>query len=52
MLVTSLTTGEQWFACGDAAQGELRVAASAEEGDYVVQIYAANGQSWYGCYSR
>ena len=27
VIVSSLTTGEQWFACGDAAQGEIRVIA-------------------------
>ena len=51
VVVSSLTTGEQWFACGDAAQGEIRVTASDEEGNYVVQIYAANGDAWYGCYT-
>ena len=50
VVVTSLTTGEQWFAYGFAAEGMIRVAASDEEGDYVVQIYA-NGESWYGCYT-
>lgn len=50
--VTSLTTGEQWFAYGDAADGELRIAASSESGSYVVRIQTADGTLWHGCYTR
>ncbi len=50
--VMSLTTGEQWFACGDAADGELRMAASSESGSYVVRIRTADGSIWHGCYTR
>lgn len=50
--VTSLTTGEQWLAYGDAADGELRIAASSESGSYVVRIRIADGSIWHGCYMR
>lgn len=50
--VTSQTTGEQWLAYGDAADGELRIAASSESGSYVVRIRTADGSIWHGCYTR
>ncbi len=50
--VTSLTTGEQWFACADAADGELRMTASSESGSYVVRVRTADGSIWHGCYTR
>lgn len=50
VIVTSLTTGEQWYTTGDTATGVLTVPASDESGDYVVQIYA-DGDAWYGCYT-
>ncbi len=49
VIVTSLTTGEQWFAVGNASN-VITVQASDEAGDYVVQIYAGSN-AWYGCYT-
>lgn len=49
VIVTSLTTGEQWFTVG-AATETLTVQTPGEQGEYVVQIYAG-GNAWYGCYT-
>lgn len=50
IVVTSLTTGEQWSTVADTAAGVVIVAVSEEAGEYVVQIHAA-GDAWHGCYT-
>ncbi len=50
IVITSLTTGEQWNTVADTAAGVVIVAVSEEAGEYVVQIHAA-GDAWHGCYT-